>query len=357
MKKLWLTLIFFIGCYPPISHADPIYAIANLGGAKYADVMRDAHPAGFGNVTFTNTFGDAYNALDKLLATGKVSIQEYNLLWKDNHDFRKSDFPFIVNEAKKYAKLAEKYPSVGCVFSGATEHQLNRQDATDLANRVLAVIPERCVYSNNPWTGRGAFVLPTERIWNEVHGETAQPPNVGGKYIFSLDGSDAFDVDIEKLKTRFKNAEIFAIWTSQNNGRFNRNDTTPRPLRKAYPTARLIKAEGFLTTDKGHTTKGNNNTLKPKSDQHTVPPGPRELKPVFITPTKVQNIKAVLLNGAVLATSATRQDFADGRSRYYFSDMYGYEYALKARNLSGNPLVHMKANGKTLATVNLGFRE
>jgi len=359
MKKLWIALVLFIGCYPPNEPvlAENYDAIANLGISEYGDVARVSHPKGLGNVSFTSTFTDAYQEIDALLSTGKVPIQEYNLKWSDTHTFRRLDFPAIVQEARRFVPLIDKYPSVECIINPAVEHQLNRQDATDLCQQVLKVVPERCKCANNPWVGKGQFVIPTERMGNEVHGANPRPPNVGGWFICSLDGSDAFDVDVVKFLNTCKDAKIRAVWTSQNNGRKNRNDPTPRPQRKAWPTGRLLQALGFLFTSKGHTTKGNNNTLKPKSDQHTVPPGPRELKPVFITPTKVQNIKAVMLNGAVLATSATRQDFADGRSRYYFSEMYGYEYAKKALQLSGNPLVHLKANGRTLATVNLGFRE
>lgn len=279
-------------------------------------------------------------------------------MWKDNHVFKRSDFPKIIAEAKRFVPLINKYSSVECVINPAVEHQLNRQDATELCQKVLQVVPEKCKCANNPWVGRGAFVLPTERIGNEVHGISANPPNVGGWFICSLDGDDAFDQpNLTAWKARCANAKLKAVWTSQNNGKANRNDTTPRPQRKFWPTGRLLEAEGFLFSDKGNTRIGNKQTLKPKSDQHSVPPAPRELKPVFITPTRVNQLKAVMMNGKILGVSDIRQDFADGRSRFYFSQMYGYQYAQKALSMSGNPTVNLMANGQKLATVNFGFRE
>lgn len=359
IKKLALSLIFFIGCYPPSKPvlAENYNAIANLGIAQYGDVAKVSHPKGLGNVSFTSTFSNAVPALDGLLATQKVPIQEYNLMWSDTHSFSRRDFPAIVREAQRITPLIVKYPSVECVINPAVEHQLTRQDATDLCQQVLNVVPDHCKCVSNPWVGHGAFVLPTERIGNEVHGIDARPPNVGGWFICSLDGDDAFDQpNIEAWKQRCANAKLKAVWTSQNNGKANRGDTTPRPQRKFWPTGRLLEAEGFLFTSKGKTSIKGNQTLKPKSDQHFVPPRDRELKPVFITPTRVNQLKAVLMNGRMLGVSELRQDFADGRSRYYFSMMYGYQYAQKAVSMSGSPLVNLVANGKTLATVNLGFR-
>lgn len=349
---VWLIITLFI-VFARFAIAEPrYYGIANLGLAKYADTAVKGHAQGFANVTFTNTFGDAYGAIDKLLATGKVPFQEYNLLWKDNHTFTKKDFPFIVKEAQKYAKLAQKYENVQCAFSGATEHTLNKKDATDLAKKVLAVIPERCVYVNNPWEGKGAFIDPSPRIWNEVHGSEAHVPKVGGKYIWNADGSDVFDFDIEKLKARFSNAEVFVFWTSQNNGRKNRNDPTPRPQRQAWPTVELLEMEAFLATSQGKVKLPNSKyTVKPKADQHSVPPEPRALKPVFVFPIKADRLE-LKANGKTVITSSKSEPFADGRRRFYFGD-YGYKIVLKAKQA----VLDVFANGKKIGTANPAFRQ
>jgi len=314
--------------------------------------MVKAHPPGFANSQFTNTFGDAYSSIDALLGTGKVPFQIYNLRWSDTHSVSRRDFPAIVTEARKYAKLAAKYPNVGCGFSGMTEHQLKVTDATDLANLVLAVIPERCVYINNPWVGKGAFIKPNSRIWNEVHGADARPPNIGGKYVFNYDGSDCFDYNTETLKQRFKDAALFFFWTSQNNGRFNRNDATPRPKRRAWPTQNLLKAEAFLSTFQGDVRLPNSRYLvKPKSDQHTVPPESRALKPVFIFPISARRIE-LRAAGKKIIESEDSQPFADGRRRYYFG-VYGF----RITQIAGVSVLEVWAGNNKIGTVNPGFRQ
>lgn len=350
--KLLAVLLLCCG----VAHAEPrLWGIANLGMSEYGEVAKKGHPQGFANVTFTNTFSNAYEEIDALLATGKVPLQEYNLRWSDTHSFSRKDFPAIVKEAQKYAVLAEKYPNVECVFSGATEHKLNKKDATDLARQVLAVIPERCVYANNPWVGYGAFIDPGPRIWNEVHNEDARPPKVGGKYIFNFDGSDCFDYDIEKIKARHPNAEVFFFWTSQNNGRKNRNDKTPRPQRKAWPVPELLKAMAFLATPQGKVKMPSGKyTVKPKADQHKVPPEPRALKPVFIFPINANKLELRDSSGKVVIQSSKAEPFADGRKRYYFN-MYGYEIVEKARQAVLD--VFAVGSKKRIGTTNPGFRQ
>lgn len=351
-RYFMLKLIFLFVLFYNLALAEPrYYGIANLGISEYGEVAKEGHPRGFANVSFVNTFSDAYQEIDKLLATGKVPFQEYNLMWKDNHVFKKSDFPAIVREAQKYSRLAEKYPNVECAFSGATEHQLNKADATELAKKVLDVIPERCVYVNNPWVGRGAFIEPSQRIWNEVHGADARTPPVGGKYIFNFDGSDAFDYHVEKIKDRLHNAEVFFFWTSQNNGRKNRNDQTPRPQRKAYPTVELLKAEAFLATTQGRVNLPNlKYTVKPKADQHQTPPEKRALKPVLLFPIKADRLE-LKAKGKTIITSKGWEPFEDGRRRYYF-DMYGYQIVEKAKQ----PILDVFSDKKKIGSINPGFR-
>lgn len=354
IKLIRLLVVLLLWC--GIAHAEPrLWGIANLGMSEYGGVAVQGHPKGFANVTFTNTFSKAYEEIDALLATGKVPLQEYNLAWRDNHKFHPSEFPSIAQEAKVYAGLAEKHPNVECVFSGATEHMLNKKDATKLAEMVLAVIPARCIYANNPWVGKGSFINPSPRIWNEVHNADAKPPNVGGKWIFNFDGSDCFDYDIEKIKKRLSAAEVFFFWTSQNNGRKNRNDKTPRPQRNAWPVPELLKAMAFLATKQGSVKMpGSNYTVKPKADQHNVPPEKRALKPVFIFPIKANRLELRDSSGKVIIQSSPPEPFADGRKRYYFN-MYGYEIVAKAKQAVLN--VFPVGGKKKIGTTNPGFRQ
>lgn len=355
IRRLLLALFFLTS----IASAEPRYwGIDQLGGARYGKEIVNNHPEGWAIGIFTQRelFGDAYPVLDQAIPKRKIPLVRYNLRWSDTHSFSRADFPRIVAEAKRFIPLVAKYPGTECQFSGATEHRLNERDAEELATLVLAAIPERCVYVNNPWTGNGAFITPGPRRLNEVHGGDAQKPKVGGRYNWSADGDDVFDIDITKLKNRFSDAEVLFFWTSQNNGKSNRNDATPRPQRKMWPTSDLMRMQAFLATDQGRISLQRNSTLKPKSDQHSVPPEGRALKPVVIVPQKVERLTLKTETGVLIAVSGPPEPFADKRWRYYFSE-FGDQIAKKAIKLGGTPTGRLFAGKTRIGIVNMGFRQ
>lgn len=350
----FLTSLLFL-LLAVTAQATPRYwGIDHLAGGKYAKEVLAAHPKGFAIGIFTQKelFADAYPLINKLLAKGETPLVRYNLRWSDTHQFSKADFPKIVAEAKRFVPLVNKYPGAECEFSGATEHQLNAQEALALANLVLNVIPERCKYVNNPWQGRGSFIKPTDRIKNEVHGKHAGIPAVGGKFNWSADGDDVFDFDITAVKKQLSDADVFFFWASQNNGKKTEKDPTPRAQRQAWPTIELIRAEAFLATEQGNVSLPNRYLVKPKADQHMTPPEGRALKPVLIFPGNAQYLTA-RVGTKVIAKSEKAQPFVDGRLRYYFSTRYGYQIMREAKS----NVVDIWADNKKVGTANLGFRQ
>lgn len=341
LKAIWLILLFICST----AHAQ-IWGIDELGAGRYPQQLIEHHPEGFAVGAFTQRelFGDPLPAIERLIKIKRIPLIRYNLRWSDTHTFRKSDFPKIIEEAKRVSKFAAWHVDVGCQISGATEHMLNAADANLLARQVLAVIPERCSYVNNPWEGKGAFIAPGDRILNEVHGVNARPPKVGGRYNFSFDGSSAVDSDVEALKQRFSGASVFFLWHPSNNGRLTVSDTTPRPQRKAWPTKELLESLVYLTTNRGPSNLPANWLLKSHADRHNTPPEPRAYKPVFIVPKGIKSIK-LIKDGKTYATS-NPQPFVDGRSRIYVPH-FGY-------TIGANTAVI--ANGKRVGVCNPGFR-
>lgn len=353
MKKILLAILLA----PLAVCAEPrLWGIDQLGGARYRKQIVESHPDGFALGIFTQKelFGDGYPVVDEALSKRRIPLVRYNLRWSDTHSFSRRDFPKIVAEARRGLPVVNKYPNVECEFSGATEHQLKPAEAAELARLVLEVIPERCKYVNNPWTNRGAFIPANSRIKNEVHGEGSYRLP-GGSYNYSFDGTDAFDVNTTAIKNRHNGSDVFFFWTSQNNGRRNVGDTTPRTQRKFWPTGDLMRMQAYLATEEGRVSVPKNYTIKPKSDQHVVPPAPRELKPVFIIPTKASDVSLVGDNGSLIAVSGKGQPFADGRTRFYFPE-YGYQIAEKAKRLHGKPTANLRVGGKVVGTVNPAFR-
>lgn len=357
MKTLKTFLFCLFLTIAAVAYTEPrYYGIDHLGGARYGDVLVSSHPDGFAVGIFTQKelFGDAYPALDRLLKARRVPLVRYSLRWSDSHSFSRADFPAIIAEARRFVPLVAKYPAVECQFSGATEHQLSRADAFALASQVLAIIPERCVYVNNPWEGKGAFIPPSARIINEVHGTNARRPNVGGKYNFSFDGSSSVDSDVESLKQRLGDSEVFFLWHPANNGKLKADDSTPRPQRNSWPTPALLESLAFLTTPREVTSIPVDWLYKTHADRHMTPPEPRAYKPVIISPVNAPYIE-MLAGGKVIAVSSPPQPFVDGRRRYYIPE-YGYRVAQKTKRATGSPIVSFRANGKAVGSINPGFR-
>lgn len=325
-----------------------------LGGAKYGDLILKEHPEGWGATFFTQKelFGDPKPLIDKLCATGRCPVIKLNLAWKDDHKFSRADFPKIAREADRFKDLIQKYKNIKFYVCGATEHTLNAEDANNLrlliGSRILSA-----EYINNPWEGKGAFLL---GCTNEIHGVKANKPKIGESYSFDFDGSNCVDANVEAIKAKFADAELFAFWHPAFNGRLTSNDKTPRPQRKAWPNSALIDSIIALHKPNGVNGKMPKGYLwKSHADRHETPPEPRAYKPVLIMPPKSRRVELITENGQVVAAGSAPAPFADGRFRYYFAD-YGYLIAEKAKRIQGHGVVTLRVDGKAICKINPAFR-
>ncbi len=346
MIRIILALLAFIS-----TAAAQVPCIDQLGAAKYPQVLVDGHPSGFGVGVFTqpDLFGDPLPALSRLIKLKSIPFGRFNLRWSDSHQFPRRDWPRIVAEAKRVADWLRANPEPACYISGATEHQLSAKDAADLARQVMAVIPERCLYVNNPWEGKGAFIS-GPRIVNEVHGGKARPPKIGGRFSFSYDGTSSVDSDVSQKLRELQKADFFCMWHPANNGRLNAADPTPRPQRKAWPTPQLLQSLAALFKPRGAVRLAENTLWKSHADRHETPPEPRAYKPVIITPVKASKL-TLKVAGKVVHSSGPALPFQDGRYRYYFP-AWGYMMA----ESPGGPVFDLWADNKHLGRVNPGFR-
>ena len=327
------------------------YGLDLLGIAKFVDLAKREFPAGWWLGCFSGTFGDSRKAVEGVVATGRVKGVRVHLSWSDQHSFPENTFPAIANEAAKWRALVKKYPQVQWRLSGACEHTLKPDEAQKLCNLVRQACPE-AEYVNSPWQGKGA-TLPG--VINEVHSSHAKP--VKGRYHFSWDGDSCVDGDMTAAKSLHADAEVHFLWGPQANLRRTTKDATPRDQRKAAPTSNLIDSWIALSRDRGDVRLPKDWLLKTHADQHSVPPEPRALKPVFIIPVKGKRIELVAENGQVVAVSSGPQAFADGRHRYYIPD-FGHIVADKARRVQGGkPVVKVRVDGKVYGTCNPAFRQ
>lgn len=333
-----------------------MFGLDYLGGCRFGDLILREHPAGFAAGFFSNTFGDAMPVVERLVNTGRCPRVRLHAMWKDRHDFTPRDFPEIIKEVKRIARLAQKYPAIDWRISPACEHGLNQRDALTLLTQARDAAPN-CLIVNTP-DSRGALV---EGFVNEIHGFRSTPPNGNYNIDFSFDGKACVDSDVESYKSEFTRAATFYFWEPRFNGRWEDNDKTPRPQRKGWPDSKLIDSVIYLHRDRGAVSlpakwiyKSHAENKGP--DKRTGKIDPRAEKPCIIAPIKTDRINLVTANGQVVSQLKYYDIFSSGGFRYYDPNNWGFEIAEKARRIQGHSLVTVKVNGKAVGIINPGFR-
>lgn len=317
-----------------------------LALAKYPDVALREFPKGFALGCFANTFGDALPAVEKIVASGRCPLVRVQLLWSDTHFFSLADIPKAQEEARRYERLAVKYPKTRFYLSPFCEHNIPNPDSfLDL----VAPNAPSCSIINSPFKGANSA-----KYKNEHHGIGPRPK---GPYTYSYDGTSAVDDDVMARKRQHRRSEVFFFWVPQFNLRKKTKDPTPRADRKAVPTSDLIDSLIYLKGNAGVGIKLPPNYLwKSHADQHTAPvPEFRASKPVLICPLKAERFELVASNGQVVGILPYSGPFADGRHRYYLGS-FGYHVAEKAIRIQGSPVVQLRVNGKIVGNINPAFR-
>lgn len=280
-----------------------------LGGAKFQRDILQNHDYSQGAGMFATTFGDSL-PLAKALADRRVPFLRIQLAWSDTHSYSERDFPEIVKQARRFCPLASQ---TKLYLSGACEHNLNAQLASKLASQVTAACPE-AQYVNVPWKGA---VLP--QYINESH-NNAGPKS--SRSSFSYDGTAAEDADVTSQKKKGY-TEFFMLWSPRYNGRWESNDSTPRPNRKGFADGKMIKSMLALAKDKGGTSLPKNWIYKSHSENKGPDrlgrKDPRAEKPVIIAPIRDGSLKV----GSVTCPKY-KDPYSDGRFRYY-CPKWGYE--------------------------------
>ena len=317
------------------------FGIDLLGMAKYPKTAIQSYKqgicSGLAVGCFSSTFGDSRLVIDTILATGNCPKVRVHLAWKDNHSFSQADFPSIVAEAKKWKPLIAKYPNVGWYLSGACEHGMSKADSVKLAQLVKQAVPE-CTYVN---AGSSHIKLPG--CINEIHGKGAIA--LDGAFSFSWDGNACVDNDVTSMKDRLGNCELHFMWEPRFNGRWESNDTTPRPLRKGWPDLKLIQSVVKLIATRGDVSLPPGWIYKSHSENKGTG-DPRAEKPVMICPVKAD---AIVLKkaGIVVATLPFYGPYIGGGYRYY-ATKWGFEI--------GDVPVSVWAGGKKCGVINTCFR-
>ncbi len=281
---------------------------------------------------FATTFGDFYPVAEKLLKAGLDHLG-VDLLWSDTHSFGDANIPEIKKLSAKYQTLAEKYPGRYIELSPFTEHNLSNPDKyMDIA----ATEAPNCTIVNNPW--KGAF---SKKYKNEIHGEHVKPQ---GKYNYSFDGTECTNADVEAAKAAFHDCERFYMWSARFNLKWGMNDSTPRPLRKAYPTKEYIDSIVYLFGDRGFVDLPKGWLVKSHAEKHDAADNKGD-KLLIISPVQTKEI-TLKRNNKIIAVLPYYGAFDGGGHRYYWKN-FGYKAGANLEVFIGS---------KKQGTINGGFR-
>lgn len=329
------------------------YGISYLAGAKYSQVVLDEHPDSWDAKIFAVTFGDAYAFADKLLSTGRCPNLWIQMLWDDNHSFGDKNIPDLIKLAKRYQQLQLKHKDKTIWLSPFCEHRLKNPDKYIEIVRTHA---PSCRFFNSPEKRTGSF---STKYLNDIHNSDA--PKAKVPYTFDYDGEDAFGANIEAHKNRFADCEVFFLWSPHLNLKYKLDDKTPRDQRKYRPKGKHIDALIYLTNSKGQTKLPPDYILKPVSEDtqgFTGRPDAKSNKVCFICPPNVKEIKLVAIGSNQVIDSAKNYGLYKDKKRYrYYTTLWGFEIAEKAKRITGDPRVRLFINGKEVGIVNTAFRD
>lgn len=338
-----------------------IYGRAYIGGAKYPKVVKRSK-APF-KALLCDSFGSIDKLTDKLGADKKTTHIQWYGMWKDNHDFKKSDFPKIIANAKKLQSFAIKYPSKFFYFCPMLEDKQSESFKLDLMQKCKAVAPNVQLV-NNPLKG-GAYL---KGFINEIHHDDHNGiPE--GTYFFSLDGragspnnsrykNGSVDAPHESYRQKYSNAFVFMEWILQDNGKRNTKDETKRPFRKAWVTRELDDSVSYLMKQVTGAFVKKGDLYGSHSEQHTDNGGGIQNKPFYITEKKRYNkLELKTQNGKILETITRSEKYNHGDGYLYRFKNWGYKYGEKALSLSGSAMCNIFADGVKIACVDPGFRE
>ncbi len=255
-------------------------------------------------------------AARKLAACSNVSHIRLHGIWRDDHNFQESDIKRAVEIAKRAKKLAVNNPDKKIYYSPFLEHAMKADLLDKVYTAVTNVLGDTVTYVNSAMPN-GAKLKNNMSGLEEIHHETGRP---GRDYIFSFDGHDQNDTDVEMYKTKHKDSNFFFSWVFPFNLKYVEKDKTQRPDRKLVPPYKLVESLVLqLNIKKGVNTKLPADRIfkafgEPGFEKDHSKPIDRSWQMVFISPYNGKTITFKDRKNKVVATFTKTTGKYDGRN-------------------------------------------
>jgi hypothetical protein len=324
-----------------------IYGIDALAIAKYPELLKD-WPKGFALGVFWDTFGPVRGVLEDYCKRSLGPLVRVQGQWDDNHRFGPSNFPKAIAIGQAVSDLKKKYPHIRFQYSPFCEDKLSTDAKLPIFRQLSEKFPNLELVNSSI---RGGGYVPG--VINEIHHNDKPTGNPPGKINFSYDGlagskkdsragNGCVDSNVEKWKKTYAHAEVFWFWVLQCNMKWGVKDETDRPNRRCKPTPKLFKSLAYYAGTKSVVKLDKGWLYKSHAEQHGNVDN-RANRPVVLAPVGWRG-KSVSVGGVVFTPSGS----TDGRKVFRCLNKFGFEMKRFAA---------VKADGKTVGTVDCGYRE
>lgn len=322
-------------------------------------------PQGCAIGCFDLTFGNVTKSLRRVLNSGKVPAVRVQLWWDNNHQI--CPLGVIQKRAPVYQMMSQEFSQVKFYLSHSCEHNGNAAQVSERMALLKKLAPN-CVPVNSPWKGAIA-----KGEINEKHGDAGPIP---GAFMVSTDGTNIYDIDADKFRSRNTGSVITFLWGH----RFNLRELTkpgqvvpPPSERTAIPSKeylkgviRLMQTEELSPCPAPIFTQPVKPIEKPLlyksfSEDSQGKDDPRENRPCLIISAQGAHADILTYQNKVIGRLAYGGTFEGGLHRYYSGmqggvGLYGYEIARRADTLSGSEFVWFRVGSKIFGPVNPAFR-
>lgn len=347
------------------------YGVDALGMAKYKKVMIDEFRdcLALGSFQQVDGFGNSIPVAVAMLTKYQIPVYRMNAQWRDNHDYSNRQAQALKRARAYVEKIVLPFPQTKHYFSPYTEYcNLSKEFLVDTYTKLRQVLPPHVTIVFNPQDTSHQYLteeMGYKNVAVELH--HVHYKKVSKRMIYSDDGHDYTDTDINKRKQQTADAEIHFVWGARNNGRasMKAEDYLPRPQRQKWVTAKEMRAQVFLAQFERGRVKWDDSFglwkayAEFKTNASAVDKA-REGKPVFLIkrakyakqPTRVE-FKKKGKTIEVIKIDSTNPYNSDEKSWVFRSDLWGYEISQKSVEITDvdSHTLNVWINGKSTGLV------
>lgn len=213
-----------------------MYGIDYIGIKGCLNSALKAHPRAWalGALAEASGWKPGYAAINRICKERKVPAARIHLMWKDNHRFTQRDIQETVRRAQRLARVIKKHPQVCWYVSPWLEPSgVSKELYAQVITACKMSLPDNVTMVTNSMEGVrvSGCLAEGHHSWYRREHE-----------IFSYDGLECTDANMQMWKDKAKNAQFFFLWRYSCNGKFGPEDKRKRADRDDYIEPKEIRS-------------------------------------------------------------------------------------------------------------------